>query len=198
MSQYKKGNVLVVIIVVIAIAIVGLLGYIVWQNFFNKPATTAKETATSTEQVEPEPATKTYDGSDYTTKYFDTWKVKDQTNPDGPTTTFTSPDYTPAMEVGAETGATVTISRTASTGDLLVYVKEFLTQVNKPEDGYFQLEVAGQVAYSYFYTSEGATFYHTIFNYKGNNYLFVYQPAFQKAATYQSAFDSILSNFTLK
>lgn len=194
MSQYKKGNVLVVIIVVIAVAIVGLLGYIVWQNFFNKPADT-KETAVSTEPVIQRPATKAYQGDGYTTAYLDTWTLSEKKNPDGPSITFTSPDYKAAMEVGAETGATVTINITPSTGDPVDYVKEFLPQVGKDPEAYGTIDVAGQTAYTFNYLAEGADFYHTILNYKGSNYLFVYQPAPDQADTYRDGITAVLDNF---
>lgn len=41
--QLQRGNAHVVIIIILAVAIVGLLGFVFWQNFLNKPAETPNE-----------------------------------------------------------------------------------------------------------------------------------------------------------
>ena len=96
MKQNRQSGhaVLITVTIILAVAIVGLVGWIFWHNFINKPtpapATTTSSTATTATSTElTQSATATYGGKTLTIKYPASWRdVKDGTSGAG----ITSPD----------------------------------------------------------------------------------------------------------
>ena len=94
-ARQQGHAVLIAITVVLVVVILGLLGWALWRNFFNKPAATpaatttssAKPAVTSTDLTQS--ATTTYNGKTLTIKYPTSWQnVNDGTVGSG----ITSPD----------------------------------------------------------------------------------------------------------
>lgn len=71
-SSKQKGNAHVIIIVVLVIALLGILGFVFWQNFINKESTDA---ATNQKQVTDQPAE---EGKDPNEGYLvlNDWNIK--------------------------------------------------------------------------------------------------------------------------
>jgi|GEM_PF-4439997 len=85
----QSGSAHVIIISVLVVAIVGLLGFVFWQNFLNKSvvndAASSEQQATADQSVTPSPEAeikyKTFTSplSGYTVEYPEDWKVSDDT-----------------------------------------------------------------------------------------------------------------------
>jgi cytoskeletal protein RodZ len=87
-KQNQNGSALVVIVIILAVAIIGTLGFVLWQNFLKpKPATETSQTnKTTTSTVDPYKDWKTYTStaSNYQIKYPSTWLLVPETSTDGP------------------------------------------------------------------------------------------------------------------
>lgn len=79
-SNHQSGSAHVVIIVILLLVIVGLLGFVFWQNFIDKKSTTSTTTTstTTTATTTPEATLKTYTESSYgiSFQYPSDWSVK--------------------------------------------------------------------------------------------------------------------------
>jgi hypothetical protein len=195
MQKKQRSRTFIVIIVILIIMVLGIAGYIVWQNVINKPGTTINSSKSSTSQSAAE-GPKTYKGTGYASEYLGTWTAAADNNPDGPSTIFTSPDYKPDSVGDVATGAIVRISVSPSSGDLLPYVQDFLTQAGRSKDDYVKTTVGGQVAYSYNFVVDSSTYYYVIVSHGGNFYLFIYRFAAGQHDTYVSGFNTVLDHFT--
>ena len=87
-KQNQNGSAFVAMIIIVVIAFIGMLGFILWQNFLKpKPATETSQTnKTTTSAVDPYKDWKTYTSTanNYQIKYPSTWLVVPETSTDGP------------------------------------------------------------------------------------------------------------------
>lgn len=87
-KQNQNGSALVIICIVIVIAILGALGFVLWQNFLKAKlaAETPQTIKTTTSAVDPYKGWKTYTttASNYQIKYPSAWSVVPETATDGP------------------------------------------------------------------------------------------------------------------
>jgi hypothetical protein len=86
-SQKQNGSVLTVGIIILIIAIIGLLGFIVWQNLTSKSTDTSTGSSTTeTIHTDPYEDWNTYESinSKYSIKYPKDWQALKETVQDGP------------------------------------------------------------------------------------------------------------------
>ena len=99
-SQMQKGSAHVVIIVILIIALIGVLGFVFWQNFIKKDDVTKPATTAVSDETTEKPITyKTYttDIYDISFEYPDTWSLgntvkSDDENDVSRSTTITTAD----------------------------------------------------------------------------------------------------------
>lgn len=84
-SRYQSGSAHVIIIIVLVVAVLGLLGFVLWQNVFNKPPVSTTPT-NSTVSDDTEEGWKTYTSSrdGYSIEYPSEWIVIPESDGDGP------------------------------------------------------------------------------------------------------------------
>jgi hypothetical protein len=183
MQKKQRSRALIIIIIVLVTGLLGILGYLFWQNSITKSGTSTVNNKSSSKSTID--GIKIFKGDGYTADYLGTWTATVDNNPDGPSNIFTSPDYKSDAVGNVAAGATVRISVSPISGDLLAYVQDTLTQVGRTKSDYVKTTVDGQVAYSYnFITSHG-----------GNFYLFIYRFAVGQHDTYESGFNTVLNHF---
>lgn len=98
MKQRQSGSAHAVLIIILVIAVVGLLGFVFWQNFLqpkNEPVSTTNST-TKTESSSKEDVYATWlsytsDRAGFTVKYPADWKRTDTSDTPGQLVQFTSP-----------------------------------------------------------------------------------------------------------
>jgi hypothetical protein len=198
MQKKQRSRLLVVIIIVLVIGLLGVLGYLFWQNVTNKSGMPTVNSKSSSQSSSGQPTTdgpKIFKGDGYTADYLGTWTAAADNNPDGPSTIFTSPDYKPNAVGNVTAGAIVRISVSPSSGDLLAYVQDSLTQVGRTKSDYVKTTVGGQVAYSYNFVVDSSMYYNVITSHGGNFYLCIYRFAAGQHDTYESGFNTVLNHF---
>jgi len=114
-SLRQKGSAHVVIIVILVLALIGALGFILWQNFIKDSSrdTVVEQVETNNAQVETtQNDNKTYDDSELTFEYPATgWNLVDTSGPDDIARLETD-NYTPSIGMGLDAGASLLLYRT--------------------------------------------------------------------------------------
>lgn len=203
----QKGSAHVVIVIVLVVALLGALGFIFWQNFVKPDEATKTEDSKTVKSVagndSPKDADLTaYQGVGYEFDYpSEDWIVKEiQYNYDnnGPTTTeVRTKDYKPAMGMGIDAGAVISINTLKnderSTPEDAKQNAIMYTNATEVEDK----TVAGSPAVSYFSAYEGERYVTSVF--KDNLiYQITYQYAGDGSFAYASAYDTIVESFRFK
>ncbi len=87
-SLNEKGSAHIVIIVILVVVLIGVLGFIFWQNFINKEAANVAETSTGDNETEVDKYagwnTYTSERDGYGIKYPEDWIAISETDNDGP------------------------------------------------------------------------------------------------------------------
>jgi hypothetical protein len=115
-SLNQKGSAHVVIIIILVIALLGVLGFVFWQNLIDKnPNTTNKTNSTTTTEKQdlvPKNENKTFANTELSFEYPNSgWKISDPRSTDE-IVGIVSDDYKPYIGLGLESGAALIISRT--------------------------------------------------------------------------------------
>lgn len=193
MQKKQRSRALIVIIIGLIIVVLSVLGYLFWQNSINKSGTSTINNKSSSKSTADGP--KTFKGDGYTAEYLGTWTATVDNNPDGPSNVFTSPNYKSDDLGNVVAGAIVRIGVSPSSGDLLAYVQDSLTQAGLTKSDYVKTTVGGQVAYSYNFAVDSSMYYNVITSHGGNFYLFIYRFAAGQHDTYESGFNAVLNHF---
>ena len=200
----QVGSAHIVIIVILAAAVIGLLGFVFWQNFIS-PKDVAKSEVSDTTDTQVEQ--KEYSNDDFSFKYSTSGWTLGETRygEDGPLTPeLKTADYQ-QTGMGVDKGAIISVS----IGDGTATLDERYAQLQESssvfgDEDLQKTTVAGSTAITYHSAYEGVR-YHTIFVREGKEYDVVYMYAYdgsgeyeQGAATYMDAYDLVTSSFKFK
>lgn len=85
-SRNQDGSALVVTVIILVIALIGALGFVIWNNVTSKEAVNTQETSNTTNKVDVYEGWNTYESNEnrYSIKYPKDWIALKETVQDGP------------------------------------------------------------------------------------------------------------------
>ena len=110
-----QGSTLVIVIIILSLAVIGVLGYVVWSNFLAPKSNDSQKTADNTSLTEGTSSTgssKVFTSKEVTFEYpASGWKLIPSDEGDGVALLQTD-DYKPSRGIGLDSGASLSISLT--------------------------------------------------------------------------------------
>ena len=208
----KRGDAHAVIIIALVVAIIGLLGFVIWQNYLAPKDDKKQETETVEQEKKqekpvektPEETTKTYDGEHYSFAYPKSgWTIQesDYNNENGVRireVNVQSDDYR-QFGMAIESGAIITVSigAGASSRDSLYATHQRFAEQMDMRD-LQKTTKAGMPAVTYHSGYEGMR-YHTEFVKDGLIYDIIYRYHDDGLPEqYMDTYDAIIDSFKLK
>lgn len=207
----QKGSAHVILVGAMAVALLGALGFIFWQNFVQKEEVASSEVKTVKDEsvdektVEPEKVDNTnlYDGSTYSFRYPNQgWLVVEVRNDYDPNNAVNpelqTSDYSPSVGMGIDKGAKVSVYTTNNVnGVSLAQDKENMSKSMPLMENVKDTTLGGVPAYSYSSGYEG--YRYTTIAIKGSTYYQIdYQYAGDDQSVHRNGYDTLVSTFKFK
>jgi|GEM_PF-5598274 len=201
-AQKQNGSALVVVIIILVVAVVGALGFVVWNNYFVPKKSEATESTASNQgetKNTPAVATQTYDTGSYSFQYpKDGWVlIEEQFGTDPTKVPYVKTANWAQAGPGLAAGGEVSVSVTTAT-QTLAQMKDNAANNNGGGKDLVDTQVGGVAAFSYDSGYEG-WHYFTIFINKGLVYQITYRYGENdQPETYIDGYKEIVSSFTFK
>ena len=192
----SKGSALVVVVIILSIAIVGVLGFVVWNNFFvpkDQPTRQPESTPVVTEGENENSKNEEYHGEGYTFEYkAEGWKISSVSYElQADDVSLHTNDYEP-FRMGIKSGATINIYEYSGTLESQINnVKNF-----PGAEDLKNITINGLKGFSYNSSYEGVRYHTTLFVNDKLSYDIVYRYMDEgQASTHMDQYELVTSTF---